>query len=1849
MADNEYGLRILYKRDYYRRDVVIVQGLCGSKHHHWSNIDWEAGLKDPDVIALPWDRGIKYENDRISLYTYDVFGLNGGILSREGAREEATKLLETLLSIRQRQRLELCDENEIVFVAHDLGGTLVKEAVVLALQKKYESIYESIMNIVFLGCPHQGPEWELQTGCARLLMSHKKTTYSEALELSGPLVRWIQATNFSFAETRLSAVVSMLTVISNHPDPIERVFDRSVTSMFGMAPEMTTELEHSSMLRLIFLEIHSKIRMRWINEIKSHKKIKERFLLQVPPQYPVIESAKQKYEMPMTHATFWEFMKSDGAGIWLLHAPSTSTLSLSGIAASVLLWTDDFSQRCDYPASFEFFDFNTNDHQSSSVEAALAYIFIRLISRFGEDNFTWVMAKWHKIQVSDLFSACIELILGNLGRSREQYKDDTFTIILGGLNDQISHGAWLFNKLEDIVQDCDLKFKIIIISSDPASLMPDARSATALCKLSPDDQLSFIPPLDWRPTIKYYLLMEGQAGSEEETDVQNASTSILVENDQISNTTVLRSILSLIQEQPQLYGYRIALNSLGRSCEDDERLWKMIVNWLKDIELPKEDQLQSFISNLIPTNLETIFTSIVTSFTLCIRSWPVLLSCVLCAFRPITIMELLDLERSEDLQNDPQNEDSNKNSTHGAKEKAVRRLLTVERQEVHLAHPKLRDFLLSHTGQRPPVRCLEDSETSTHECVARACLSYLTSSDNRQLMKYRAGPGNWHYPLQCRSDFLSYAVKYWLEHAKRAKKEIYHSDICTRFLADDEAVLLWTLLYQTMSPFGKDPSTAPANALASLAIFAEHEAEELLFSSIKKHKELRTPGLDLACFAALVTAARLGHSRMTRALLASPLPKEPNVDQLILAVIESDSQDLLFEITHVWKVAKIQKFPFLIARAISLGQSKFTETLLDKMNGPGVPIDNIPNPVIVDLPYDLASRGGYVKIMESLISNGLGAINGPSKYRRRDWHDPLYLAIQFGHYDALGTPNLFRITQSGRWHTQETALYWFCRQLFIYSSILGRRKPIRNVLTYLGNHFQSEDGTAEHDGIDSLGEVDQMNAVLDYIVRKHIYVDGDPDSKPRWEAVSKAMEKWPFGLELIDFLTDPKRKLEGDDDFSNVFFGWAVAAIRTSDVAALKIIFENGAKRSCATGRFIEIGATRCFPEAIGQSSQDFMAYLIEKGADFKSQVDFGWKKGYTPLFWAAYNNYVEALKFLIERKVNVNAPESHDSSPLIAAASLGHTRIVELLVAAGADVNVSSPENWEKWIPLPRYFAPKPTDESRCRSPLWFAMRITVKLLPGPKELKDLILSELLKARCSSKTLQDGLEAAANGRHDQDGRLFAKLLSHCPDASYLPDISNMLHSQVGKSNLGNVRLLLSKKYGLDANQKDDDGNSPLHCISAETSEEIVNLLLQHGADIEAIGKNGFTPLAAAANAPNLLAVQYLVRNDALVNVGHSSMNEGALAWACKKGSLAMVRTLLNSRADPANVNYINPTSMMGTALNAALFRRDETTEKRDIIHCLLGEGAARVSLPSMYWSGALQVACLTSTVEIVRLLIEKFHADVNQQDRTGRTPLHMALYRSKEHVELLLEHGANLDAVDAIGRNALHFAALGGIYDIVKFVVDSRPQFVNQEDAHGWTPLLSALRIGSHWGNEEEDLECDRKKAIVGLLLDFGARRLIRGRGIDRTWTPMVVRSYYATWHDLQRHLTKACLEPRPLDFAQPLSSIDREWNWNWDGNKEGRVNWKELAWCDHCLMQLHGLFYLCAAKDCVAGYCIHCYQSRAKLHISGHDEFEEWGEEIIKRPEDVAGAKESSEEEETDQEGESDDDDDNHEGGSS
>jgi hypothetical protein len=109
--------------------------------------------------------------------------------------------------------------------------------------------------------------------------------------------------------------------------------------------------------------------------------------------------------------------------------------------------------------------------------------------------------------------------------------------------------------------------------------------------------------------------------------------------------------------------------------------------------------------------------------------------------------------------------------------------------------------------------------------------------------------------------------------------------------------------------------------------------------------------------------------------------------------------------------------------------------------------------------------------------------------------------------------------------------------------------------------------------------------------------------------------------------------------------------------------------------------------------------------------------------------------------------------------------------------------------------------------------------------------------------------------------------------------------------------------------------------------------------------------------------------------------------------------------------------------------------------------------------------------VEFTQVLVER-GADVNAQDNSDSTPLHLASRgRHVGFAQVLVEHGANVNAQDQSRSTSLHLALKDGHVDFTQMLVEHGAD-VNAQDNSKSTPLHLAL-----WGGH-----------VAQMLVEHGA-----------------------------------------------------------------------------------------------------------------------------------------------------------------
>ncbi|EHK44874.1 HET protein [Trichoderma atroviride IMI 206040] len=198
-----------------------------------------------------------------------------------------------------------------------------------------------------------------------------------------------------------------------------------------------------------------------------------------------------------------------------------------------------------------------------------------------------------------------------------------------------------------------------------------------------------------------------------------------------------------------------------------------------------------------------------------------------------------------------------------------------------------------------------------------------------------------------------------------------------------------------------------------------------------------------------------------------------------------------------------------------------------------------------------------------------------------------------------------------------------------------------------------------------------------------------------------------------------------------------------------------------------------------------------------------------------------------------------------------------------------------------------------------------------------------------------------------------------------------------------NIVKLLLERIAANIDTKDNMGQTSLLLAIEERSIGIVELLLEKGADIEAKGNKGRTPLLRA------------------VAIGYP-MEDG-------------IKLLLEAGANTEAHN--DGWTPLLLALEAKTVR---------IANLLLEKGANIEAKDNEGRTPLLRATTIYENSEAIKLLLQ-YGADIEAKDNEGRTPLSWVIivYQNSEVIRLLLKYGANIKAKDNEGRTPLSWATI--------------------------------------------------------------------------------------------------------------------------------------------------------------------------------------------------------------------------------
>ena len=344
---------------------------------------------------------------------------------------------------------------------------------------------------------------------------------------------------------------------------------------------------------------------------------------------------------------------------------------------------------------------------------------------------------------------------------------------------------------------------------------------------------------------------------------------------------------------------------------------------------------------------------------------------------------------------------------------------------------------------------------------------------------------------------------------------------------------------------------------------------------------------------------------------------------------------------------------------------------------------------------------------------------------------------------------------------------------------------------------------------------------------------------------------------------------------------------------------------------------------------------------------------GSTPLHHAVTRVDFEMVSELINHGADVNIVDKDNLSPLYIAAEIGSHKIATMLLMKGADINIS-----------------RDSDEM---TPLLIASG------KGNSEIVELLLSH------------QSINVSACNADKSSALLLATLNNHNKTCE----------------------LLVNK---FDVNRNNSKGYCPLLIASRNGNTNLMEMFLQHGADINCTSEfDGYTPLIMASMMGNKSAVKFLLERGACTDI-KDDISYTANTYACllkydrisdilqfhsQKGlSCSLFQTLsvesLETVDSPCNSSGASSVSSEKntTQLGNRAVSLPEDLEKIESLcpekRSRLGSIRSRLSLPEMERRASSKAACLrrpssfTSGTEVSSVYSDVNLRPTSENDESG-------------------------------------------------------------------------------------------------------------------------------------------------------------------------------------------------------------------------------------------------------------------------
>jgi ankyrin repeat protein len=440
-------------------------------------------------------------------------------------------------------------------------------------------------------------------------------------------------------------------------------------------------------------------------------------------------------------------------------------------------------------------------------------------------------------------------------------------------------------------------------------------------------------------------------------------------------------------------------------------------------------------------------------------------------------------------------------------------------------------------------------------------------------------------------------------------------------------------------------------------------------------------------------------------------------------------------------------------------------------------------------------------------------------------------------------------------------------------------------------------------------------------------------------------------------------------------------------------------------------------------------------------------KRGWQPIHHAVEAGSASVVKLFLEK-----SPECAHSrtptgvTPLFLACLRSHTKVVKMLVETyKAEVNISHPKTQ--------------------RTPLHNAVTQNV-------DMTNLLLEHGAHADARDHLGVSPLIMASQGGFARTVSLLVGRHDIELDATTTNGGRTALHQAAECGHTEVVQILLEK--GANADTRDTDGYSPLYSAARNGFEQIAKMLLVHKADPDIINTTGTNrrPLHLVAHNGHTAVCKLLLDYKATLEpLDHT--NCSPLFFAAQEGHSEIVEIMLAEGANPDNAweglrgrgrRCLHQAAQNGHLEVVRLLLEaganpnpEDYTPVGDAENSSIGNGSDESS-----GEKASRERNTNRRGKTTPKKSEKRKQRRNVSDNTLTSPLGMAAFKGYYDIaKLLIEKGADVNfTTDATQPRPVHFAAASGNGDLVKLLIEHKAN-VDEKDPEGWLPITIAAARG--------------------------------------------------------------------------------------------------------------------------------------------------------------------------------------------